>query len=336
MVDTTPPDAALQANARERLRRIARRFGPWAPLLVLVLLCVLIGFVNPNFVDPRNIGRIANSAAIPLVLALGATFIIILGSIDLSVEGVMAVGAVVVSLVVVNNFNDADFGLLSIPLVIVVGAAMGFLNGFLHVWLRIPSFMVTLGMGFAGVGLATVLLGGITVRVLDPTIRALALERFLTLPLAVWVALAVFAIAFVVERYTRLGRYMYAIGGGEDLAALSGIPVKRFRVIIFTVAGAFYGIGGLMAAAQLGQGNALIGQGRLFTTITAVVVGGTALTGGEGGVVRTLVGVLIVVVLSNGMVLMGVPTFVQQGVQGILIVVAVAFAFDRSRLPFIK
>ncbi len=338
MVDRRPPEAAQTAaeTPRQRVRAIVRRLGSWAPLLVLILLCILIGTVNPNFLDLRNVARIANSAAIPLVLALGATFIIILGSIDLSVEGVMSVGAVLVSLMVANNFNGSDLGLLSIPAVIAAGAAIGFLNGYIHVRMRIPSFMVTLGMGFAGVGLATVLLGGVTVRVLDPTIRALALQRFLNFPLAVWLALTVFAVAFVIERYTRIGRYMYAIGGGEDLAALSGIPIARCRIIIFTLAGAFYGIAGLMAAAQLGQGNALIGQGRLFTTITAVVVGGTALTGGEGGVFRTLIGVLIVVVLGNGMVLMGVPTFFQQGVQGALIVIAVALAFDRSRLVLIK
>ena len=138
-------------------------------------------------------------------------------------------------------------------------------------------------------------------------IRGLAIERFLGFPWGVWLALACLAVALVIQNYTRLGRYIYALGGGEELAALSGIPVARVRITAFTLAGVFYAIGGILAAAQLGLGNAQIGNGRLFTTVTAVVVGGTALSGGQGSVLQTLVGVLIVVVLANGMVLMGVP-----------------------------
>ena len=116
-------------------------------------------------------------------------------------------------------------------------------------------------------------------RINDPMIRGLAIERFLGLPWGVWLALAALAVAWVIQDHTRLGRYMYALGGGEELAALSGIPVDRVRIATFTIAGVFYALGGVLAAAQLGLGNALIGQGRLFTTVTAVVVGGTALLG---------------------------------------------------------
>jgi ribose transport system permease protein len=129
---------------------------------------------------------------------------------------------------------------------------------------------------------------------------------------------------------------MYALGGGEELAALSGIPIRRVRIATFTIAGAFYALGGVLAAAQLGLGNALIGQGRLFTTVTAVVVGGTALSGGQGSVLQTLVGVLIVVVLSNGMVLMGISPYVQQAVQGLMIIAAVALSIDRARMKIVK
>ena len=115
------------------------------------------------------------------------------------------------------------------------------------------------------------------------------------MPWGVWLALAALVVAYVIQDHTRLGRYIYALGGGEELAALSGIPVDRVRIATFTIAGVFYALGGVLAAAQLGLGNALIGQGRLFTTITAVVVGGTALSGGQGSVLQTLVGVLIVV-----------------------------------------
>ena len=330
------PLAARQEAPQARRRRLLRRLGPFAPVLVLVALCILVGLVNPNFLSVRNVERIANTAAIPLILGLGVTFVIIMGSVDLSIEGVVAFGAVILSLVVQNGANANDFGLLGGLLVLLLGALMGLINGIVHVGLRIPSFMATLGMWFVGVGVANAILGGVTVRINDQTIRALALERLLGMPIAVWFALGALGIAYVIQNHTRLGRYMYAIGGGEDLAALSGINVRRCRIAVFTIAGTFYGLGGIIAAAQQGAGFALIGQGRLFTTITAVVVGGTALMGGSGGVLQTLVGVLIVMVLSNGMVLMGISPYVQQVVQGVLIIVAVALSVDRARLGINK
>jgi len=328
---------ALREPERSKLRpRSLGRLRPFAPFFALTVLSLLVGALNPRFFEFNNVVRIANSAAIPLVLALGETFVIILGSVDLSVEGVLAVGAVVISLLVRNDSNANALGWTGAALAIATCAAIGCLNGLIHVQLRIPSFMATLGIWFVGVGMATLALGGSTVRVLDTSIRSLALTRLLEFPLAVWVALGALGIAWVFERFTRIGRYVYAIGGGEDLAVLSGIPVKRVKVVIFTLAGALYGLGGLLAAAQLGMGNALIGSGRLFFTITAVVVGGSALTGGEGGVLNTFIGVLIIAVLANGMVLLGISPYVQQAVQGLLIIVAVALSIDRARLKIVK
>lgn len=329
--------AATVTGGREVARDRRRvRLAPWAPVVVLVALCGLIAFINPNFLSLSNFVRIAQAAAIPLSLGLGATFIILMGSIDLSVEGVLALGAVILSVIVLNGANGNDLGLFGIPVVLAVGAAMGFINGVIHVKLRIPSFMATLGMWFVGVGVANAILGGQAVRINDALIRGLAIERILGLPFGVWLALAALGVAYVIQDHTRLGRYMYALGGGEDLAALSGIPVSRVRIATFTIAGIFYALGGVLAAAQLGLGNALIGQGRLFTTITAVVVGGTSLSGGQGSVLQTLVGVLIVVVLANGMVLMGISPYIQQAVQGLMIIVAVALSIERARTKIVK
>ncbi len=314
------------------------RLASWAPVIVLILLCAVIAVINPNFLSFGNFVRIAQAAMIPLVLGLGATFIILMGSIDLSVEGVLTLSAVILSLLVLNGANGNDLGLLAIPLVLLVGAGVGFVNGAIHVRLKVPSFMVTLGTWFIGVGVANALLGGTAVRINDQLVRALAIARdpVIGLPWGVWIALLCFAIALVIQNYTRLGRYIYALGGGEDLAALSGIPAARVRIMAFTLAGVFYAVGGILAAAQLGLGNSQIGLGRLFTTITAVVVGGTALSGGQGSVQQTLVGVLIVVVLSNGMVLMGIPPSVQIGVQGLMIIAAVALSMDRKLMRIVK
>ncbi len=314
-----------------------RHWRRWAPVAVLAGLCLLISLFNGNFLSLDNLVRLLNTAAIPLIICMGATFIILMGSIDLSVEGVIALCAVATSLLVANDFSGAAIGLWSVPLAILAGGAIGLLNGFIHVKFKIPSFMTTLGMGFAGIGVATAILGGVMVRIGDNDFRnALSLGRPLGIPAAVWIAFAAVAAAWVIQERMRIGRWLYAIGTDEATARNAGIPVDRSRIQIFGIAGLFYGLAGALSAAQIGRGHALISQGRLFTAITAVVVGGTALSGGVGSVLNSVVGVFIVIVLSNGMVLMGIEPYVQQGVQGILIIAAVAIALDRTRLDVVK
>ncbi len=313
-----------------------RALRQFAPLVVLIVMCVLITIANPNFIEPRNLIRIANSAAVPLTLAMGMTFIILMGSIDLSVEGALSVSAMVLVMLAANDLNTNDYGWFSVAVALAASTCMGLLNGVIHTTLRIPSFMATLGMWFIGLGGSVYMLGGSAVRLTDASIRALSLERFLGFPLAVWVAVAAFFLAAVIQYHTRLGRHIVALGGGEDVADLSGINIARVRVLCFGVAGFFFGIAGVLAAAQLGQSNAVIADGRLFAAVTAVVVGGTALTGGEGGVINSLIGVLIVTVLANAMVLLGISPYVQQTMQGLLVIAAVALSLDRQRLKIVK
>ncbi|MDB5506850.1 MAG: transporter permease [Devosia sp.] len=313
-----------------------QRLAGWAPLAVLVLLCILIAVINPNFLSFGNVVRISQSAMVPMVLGIGATLIILMGSVDLSVEGVLTLAAVLLSMLVLNGANANELGLFAVVIVLAVGAGVGCINGMINVYLKVPSFMATLGTWFIGVGVGNALLGGMAIRINDPLIRGLAIDRFLGFPWGVWVAVLCVIIALAIQNYTRLGRHIYALGGGEELAALSGISVAKVRIAAFTLAGVFYAVGGILASAQLGLGNAQIGSGRLFTTITAVVVGGTSLSGGRGGILQTVVGVLIVVVLTNGMVLVGVEPSVQIGVQGVMIITAVALSINRKLMKIVK
>ena len=336
----TPTELRPARRERDNLVRFGKRLGQWAPLLSLIALCLLLSLLSPRFLTWRNFVGIANEAAPILVIALGTTFVIILGGIDLSVEGIVAVSGVLVVLLARNDFNSNDFGWLGVLIAILVAGVMGFLNGLIYTRLRIPSFMATLAMQYVGLGLATLLLAGNFAQMKDPNIRGLVLNRFPSdsggLPYGTWLTIIAFIIAYIIQRYTKIGRYMFAIGGGEDLAALSGVRINRYKLIIFTLAGLFAGVGSLVRAAQLGITQPAIGAGMLFTSITGVVVGGTALSGGEGGVVNTLVGVLIVTVLHNGMILLGVNPYVQQAIQGAIIVVAVALTINRGRLKIIK
>ena len=332
------PDASKggEPSFVQKAVAIVRKRRALAPVAVLILLCLAIGMMNSRFMDPWNLVRLLNSASVLIVLTMGATFIIIMGSIDLSLEGVLAICAVLVSMLVANNFTTMNIGFFAVPLAILLGAGIGAVNGVAHVKLKTPSFMATLGVGFVCVGIATAFLRGDTVRIADKVFRGMALERILGIPAGVWIAALAVLVALFIQERTRVGRWLYALGGDEATASQAGVPIDRTRIIAFAIAGAFYGLAGAMAAAQLGQGHALIGQGRLFTTITAVVVGGTALSGGVGSVLNSVIGVMIVIVLSNGMILMGISPFVQQGVQGVLIIVAVALALDRSRLQIVK
>ncbi len=315
----------------------AKQWRRWAPVVVLVGLCILIGLFNPNFFGISNLVRMLNTASIPLVICMGATFIILMGSIDLSAEGVIAICAVAASMLVANDFTGVAIGPLSVPAAIVIGGLIGLLNGFVHVKFRIPSFMTTLGMGFASIGMATAILGGVMVRISDNEFRGyLSLGRFLDIPAAVYIAAIAVGVAWVIQERTRIGRWLYAIGTDEATARNAGIPVDRTRILIFGIAGAFYGLAGALSAAQIGRGHALISQDRLFSAITAVVVGGTALSGGVGSVLNSVIGVFIVIVLTNGMILMGIEPYVQKGVQGLLIIAAVSLALDRTRLDVVK
>lgn len=316
------------------ITRILFRNPPLLTLALVALVWIVAGATLRGFGAVGHLRYILELSAIIGIVAAGQTLVILVGGIDLSVEGNIALSAIVLSLVLSGPLGT--LGLWAVPLAILAGAAMGAANGAAHVGLRIPSFMVTLGTWFVGLGLGTVLLGGGTIRIVEPSIRALSLTRFVGLPLLVWIAAAALLVAWVLQARTRFGRHVYAVGGAEDLAALSGIRVGRIKVLVFILAGAFYGLAAVMSAAQIGQGNAAVGDGRLFTTITAVVVGGTSLAGGDGGVIETAIGVLIVAVLANGMILLGIPPYVQQAVQGLMIIAAVAISIDHRLFRIVK
>lgn len=334
----TGPDARPAAAAAPARYRFVRRALNAGPVLALILLCLLFTLLNSQFLTVGNVRGIADASAILLVLAVGATFVILLGGIDLSVEGVMASSSLVAVLLAANDRNGNDLGYLAVLGGVATGALFGLVNGVLHVRLRIPSFMVTLGTGAVGIGVATVLFGGQPPRLLDEGLRGWGIGRWAGVPRVVFIAAVVLALGYFLQRFTKVGRYAYVIGGDEQIARLSGIPIARFKVAAFVVSGTAAGLAGVMAAARLGVGDVQIGSGQLFATITAVVVGGTLLTGGRGGVLQTLVGTLLISVLANGLILSGVSPYVQKAVQGVVIVAAVAATMwtARNRIRVVK
>ena len=309
----------------------------WMPFAVLLGLILALSLVNPNFFSVRNFARIGISAAPALMIALGVTFIIIMGSIDLSMEGTVAVSAVVFGYTVVYfGGTIAGLGVLAFPAALAVGCVLGVVNGLVHVKLRIPSFMASLSMGFIGIGIAMVMTGGDRIRVADPVFRTILTERWLGFPVMVYLAVLLVLLAWFIQRSTTLGRNFYAIGGGEELAHASGLNVTRIRVMGFALAGMFYALGALFAVARIGIAETATGSNLMFLAITSVVVGGTSLIGGNGGIWNTVVGVLIVNVINNGMIIVGLPRYIQDGVLGVMVILAVVLSTDRKMLGLVK
>jgi ribose transport system permease protein len=334
----TPPGEAAASPAAPRRAAGRRLLFTVGPLAALVVLVVVFSIVAPGFAVPSNAQAILEQAAIPLVLAMGATLVVVIGSVDLSIEGVMAASGLTFVLLAANNINGNNLGLLAVLVAVGVGGLFGLANGVLNAVVRVPSFMVTLGTWFIGLGVATVLFGQTTPQLQDADLRAWAGGRWFGVPAVIVFAVAAVVVTTVICRYTKLGRSAYAIGGDEQISRVAGIPVDRFKVVIFVLAGLLSGLGGVLATIRLGVGDVSVGSGQLFLTLSAVVLGGTLLSGGRGGPLHTVVGVLILVVLGNGLLLSGASPYVQQAAQGLIIIVAVIATGwpARNRLRVVK
>ena len=330
MTLTSPAEDVDVAAARPQPRRgVSLRDA--GPPIALVVVFLVFSVLSSDFRTFGNVQNIMDTAAVLAVVTCGITFVLMMGSIDLSAPGVMGASAIAVALLVANNRNDNDLGLIGVLIAILLAAGLGCLSGFALVMLKVPSFMTTLGVSAVGLGIATLMFAGVQPNISDETLASLAVDRFLGFSYLTWVAVACVLVGYLIQRYSRLGRYAFAIGGAEEVLSLSGVKVAPYKVAVFTLAGAFYGLAGVMVTSQLSAGLVQAGKGYDFAAITAAVVGGTLLTGGRGGVLHSAVGVLLVTVLTNGLVQIGVSPYWQGGVQGLIVVVAVAAAVAPQR-----
>ena len=322
---------AAEFSERIAAERARDRVIELGPLLVMVTLIVVMSIFVRGFFTWNNLTGLLQQIATPLVLAMGLTFVLLIGSIDLSLEGVMGFAGSVVALLVLNTKNSLDLGTLGVLIAITAGTVFGIISGVLHTRLRIPSFMVTFGMGSAIMGFGILSYRGIPASVKDPMFATLAQGSLLGMPLLMWCALVVFFIALVIERYTAFGRHLYAIGENESMVRATGINVDRTKVMVFAWSAFCASVAGVFGAIKLNIGQVIIANGFLFSTITAVVVGGTSLVGGSGGVVQSLVGVIIVTIIQDSMILLGVNAYVQPAVQGLIVIAAVSLTVARGR-----
>jgi ribose/xylose/arabinose/galactoside ABC-type transport system permease subunit len=338
----SPPKRAFYPPERASLP--ITTFGKWLQRSgvggQLVALVIVVGVfaigTRGKYLSWPNIEVILRLAGIPAILAVGLHQTIVLGGIDLSVEGVAALCIVFVGILLKNPVNSNDIGFLIVPIVVAVGAGAGIVTGLVHTKLRIPSFIGSLGMNWILYGLAVYINKASQVPLLDARIQGVVNGVTLGIPNIALFALTLAIVVQGVQDHTRFGRYLYAIGGDELLAQQAGVKVDRIKIMTFALAGMFYGLAALFLSTRLGSAHPKTGSNILFPAVTAVAVGGVALTGGIGGAKNAALGALIVTALNDGLVLMQVNPYVQQAVNGIVLIVAVAMTIDRRKLGFIK
>ena len=296
--------------------RAARQFGT---LIGLVLLCAALWILTPHFLTVSNLVNIVEQTSINAIVAVGMTFVILSGGIDLSVGSIVALAGVVLG----TALQGGQPLPVALALALAAGVACGLANGGLISWGGLPPFIVTLGMMSIARGAALLFTEGRPVSGFDASFRVLATGRAGFVPAPVIAMAIVYAVAHGVLTRTTFGRYVYAIGGNEEATRLSGVSVRFHKTMIYAVSGLMSGVAAVMLTARLNSAQPIAGINYELDAIAATVIGGTSLMGGEGTLGGTLVGALIMGVLRNGLNLLGVSSFLQQIVIGGVIVVAV-------------
>jgi ribose transport system permease protein len=310
-------------------------------------LATYLTFATPYFLTAGNLANVTRQSSITAILAVGQTFVILTGGIDLSVGAIAALAGSVSAVLMTQRFEVAGMAIgpidfwLGFPIALGVGMLCGMLNGFIITKGRIPDFIATLGTMVTLRGVALLVTGGLPVPshltatelkgYLPQLMIWMGSANILGVPVAGLFALAVGVAGWFVLRYTALGRAIYAVGGNREASRVSGINVDRTKIAVYAISGLLAGLAGFILAGRLNSANALMADGENLRSIAAVVIGGTNLFGGEGGVIGSMIGALIMGVLANGLNLLNVSDFWQRVFQGMVIVLVVVFDQWRRR-----
>lgn len=323
--DTASPSRT--ASIAGALKGLLRHQG--VPLLIiLVIMWIFLGFMSPYFFTVDNLFEITLQMAVIAIIAAGETFVILSAGIDLSVGAVFAASAVAGGLVL----NSTGNLFLALVATVVVGALFGLTNGLLITKIRVPAFIATLGMMGVARGLALIWSDGIPIYGLDERYRFIGQGKiFDVIPVPTLIVIAVYAVSWIILNRSRFGRFVYAIGSNEEAARLSGINVTMVTIGIYVICGFLTGLASTIEAGRLATIQPAGGNGYELLAIGAVVVGGTSLFGGEGSILATLIGALMVTTIRNGLNILGVNAFWQYVVNGAVIIAAVAIDQYRRR-----
>lgn len=315
-MSNTKPEIHRISNASAlKLSELIKKYN----LIVLLLIFMIIGsFLSPKFLSVQNLLNLLQQSSVVGIVALGMTFVIIVAGIDLSVGSILALSCMTVAMMVTTGMSP----FLAIILSILAGCVLGLLNGVISTKLKVPAFIATLAMMVAAKGLALLLTDGKPIYNLPQSFRFLGSNVFNKIPVSgiLWIGLTL--IAVFVLRYTTFGRKLYAIGGSPQSAHLTGIEVDRYITATYVICGALAALGGVVLTSWLTVGQPTAGNGIELDAIAAVVLGGTSLFGGVGGVGGTFIGVLLMSMITNIFNLIGLASYYQSIFMGVIIVLA--------------
>lgn len=301
--------------------------------IALLLLIVFFSFSTQHFLNPNNISNILTQITINLILAIGMTFVILIGGIDLSVGSMLALCAVVGgSVLTIPDLPVWQAVGLATLAAMATGIICGFVNGWISAFWGLPSFIVTLGMLNIARGAALQVTDARTIYSFPQTFNDFGSKMIFGVPVVFLIALALVALAWFVLSKTVFGRLLYGIGNNEEAVRLAGHSLMVYKVAAFTIAGALVGIASIIYMARLNIASPIIGIGFELNAIAAVIIGGTSLSGGRGTVVGTLLGACIIGVLANGLILFGLSDFMRQMITGVVIILAVIIDKYRERI----
>ena len=289
-----------------------RLLGKYGILLVLIVLSVLFGALSPVFFSTENIINIFRQVAVVGIVAVGMTFVILTGGIDLSVGSIIGIASVFTAELMLGGMS----AFWAVLFTLAICSLFGLLNGVIVNQLFIPPLVATLATMTALRGIAFIISGGLPVFGFSNTISPLGQGYLWLIPIPVIIMASTFATGFLSLNSTRFGRYVYGVGGNEEATRLSGISVKRIKFLVYTISGFLSGLAGVVLLSRINSGQPKAGQGYEMDVITAVVIGGVSISGGEGNIVLVIAGVLIMGVLSNGMILLNIDEYVQWVVKG--------------------
>jgi len=301
-------------------------------IIVLIILIALMAMIAPNFKSVDNLLNIARAISINAILAAGMTFVILTAGIDLSVGSTVAVCGVVSVLLAMMGIPAP----LAILAGVLTGALCGLMSGLLSAFLGLAPFIVTLGMMTFLRGLGYSMTSGLPIVASDLSFRSLGSGYWWGIPIPVYFMIAVYIIGWFLLERTIYGRHVYAVGGNAQAARLAGINVKAIITSVYVIAGGCAGLAGVIFAARVISAQPTAGTGYELDAIAAVVLGGTSLAGGKGRLVGTLIGSIILGVLSTGLILLNVPFFTQLLIKGIVIIVAVAIDGLKTQATFFR
>lgn len=313
-------------------RSFSALMSEYGILVVFLILVLILSLVTPNFLRSRNILNVLRQTSINGLLSIGMTFVILTGGIDLSVGSVLAFAGIVSA----SFASDAVGGQIYHPLIamgigLLAGAALGAVNGMFVAKWRMPAFVVTLGMLSMARGFTFLTTDGMPVPRIDEEFLVVGQGVFLGIPVPVWIFLGVFAVSWVILYKTRYGRYIYAVGGNETSAKISGINTRLVIFTVYVISGLLSALGGIILTARTTAGLPQAGQAYELDAIAAVVIGGTSLSGGQGQIIGTLFGALLLGVINNGLDLLGVSSYFQLVIKGLIIIGAVLLDSLRKR-----